>query len=79
MWGKKNMPKKSKGLSTLTVTKIKKIGRHSVGGVDCLCLNIVGNSCVWILRAVVGKRLDKDGKLKPHRRDIGIGPILKFL
>jgi hypothetical protein len=22
----------------------------------------------------VGKRLDKDGKLKPHRRDIGIGP-----
>jgi hypothetical protein len=26
------------------------------------------------LRAVVGKRLDKDGKLKPHRRDIGIGP-----
>jgi hypothetical protein len=27
----------------------------------------------------VGKRLDKDGKLKPHRRDIGIGPTLKFL
>lgn len=26
------------------------------------------------MRAVVGKRLDKDGKLKPHRRDIGIGP-----
>ena len=22
----------------------------------------------------MGKRLDKDGKLKPHRRDIGIGP-----
>ena len=33
-----------------------------------------GNSRVWILRAIVGKRLDKDGKLKPHRRDIGISP-----
>lgn len=33
-----------------------------------------GDSRVWILRAVVGKRLDKNGKLKPHRRDIGIGP-----
>ncbi len=26
------------------------------------------------MRTIVGKRLDKDGKLKPHRRDIGIGP-----
>lgn len=68
------MPKKSKELSALSVAKIKKTGRHNVGGVDGLCLNIEGNSRVWILRAVVGKRLDKDGKLKPHRRDIGIGP-----
>ena len=68
------MPKKSKELSALSVAKIKKTGRHSVGGVDGLCLNIEGNSRVWILRAVVGKRLDKNGKLKPHRRDIGIGP-----
>ncbi|RZG43409.1 tyrosine-type recombinase/integrase [Acinetobacter wuhouensis] len=68
------MPKKSKELSALSVAKIKKTGRHTVGGVDGLCLNIEGNSRVWILRAVVGKRLDKDGKLKPHRRDIGIGP-----
>ncbi|MCU4414331.1 tyrosine-type recombinase/integrase [Acinetobacter sp. WU_MDCI_Axc73] len=68
------MPKKSKELSALSVAKIKETGRHSVGGVDGLCLNIEGNSRVWILRAVVGKRLDKDGKLKPHRRDIGIGP-----
>lgn len=68
------MPKKSKELSALSVAKIKATGRHSVGGVDGLCLNIEGNSRVWILRAVVGKRLDKDGKLKPHRRDIGIGP-----
>ena len=68
------MPKKSKALSALSVAKIKAPGRHSVGGVDGLCLNVEGNSRVWILRAVVGKRLDKDGKLKPHRRDIGIGP-----
>ncbi|MFC1395034.1 tyrosine-type recombinase/integrase [Acinetobacter junii] len=68
------MPKKSKELSALGVAKIKATGRHSVGGVDGLCLNVEGNSRVWILRAVVGKRLDKDGKLKPHRRDIGIGP-----
>jgi len=45
-----------------------------VDGVDGVCLNVEGNSRVWILRAVVGKRLGKDGKLKPHRRDIGIGP-----
>ncbi len=68
------MPKKSKELSALGVAKIKATGRHSVGGVDGLYLNVEGNSRVWILRAVVGKRLDKDGKLKPHRRDIGIGP-----
>ncbi|HGW4639400.1 TPA: tyrosine-type recombinase/integrase [Acinetobacter baumannii] len=68
------MPKKSKELSALSVSRIKATGRHSVGGVDGLCLNIEGNSRVWILRAVVGKRLDKDGKLKPHRRDIGLGP-----
>lgn len=68
------MPKKSKELSALSVAKIKETGRYSVGGVDGLCLNVEGNSRVWILRAVVGKRLDKNGKLKPHRRDIGIGP-----
>lgn len=68
------MPKKAKELSALSVAKIKETGRHSVGGVDGLCLNVEGNSRVWILRAVVGKRLGKDGKLKPHRRDIGIGP-----
>lgn len=68
------MPKKAKELSALSVAKIKETGRYSVGGVDGLCINVEGNSRVWILRAVVGKRLDKDGKLKPHRRDIGIGP-----
>lgn len=75
MWDKnKPMPKKAKELSALSVAKIKDNGRHAVGGVDGLHLRIVNNSRVWILRAVVGKRLDKDGKLKPHRRDIGIGP-----
>ncbi|HCW3748822.1 tyrosine-type recombinase/integrase [Acinetobacter baumannii] len=68
------MPQKAKELSALSVAKIKETGRHSVGGVDGLCLNVEGNSRVWILRAVVGKRLDKDGNLKPHRRDIGLGP-----
>ncbi|KYQ80982.1 integrase [Acinetobacter lactucae] len=68
------MPKKSKELSALSVSRIKVTGRHSVGGVDGLCLNVEGNSRVWILRAVVGKRLDRNGKLKPHRRDIGLGP-----
>jgi hypothetical protein len=71
------MPKKSKELCT-QCSKIKETGRYHVGGVDGLCLNVEGDSRVWILRAVVGKRLDKDGKLKPHRRDIGIGPTLKF-
>lgn len=68
------MPKKAKELSALSVAKIKETGRHAVGGVDGLFLNIKGNSRVWILRAVVGKRLDKDGNLIPHRRDIGLGP-----
>lgn len=68
------MPKKSKELSALSVSRIKATGRHSVGGVDDLCLNVESNSRVWNLRAVVGKHLDKDGKLKPHRRDIGLGP-----
>ena len=68
------MPKKSKELSALAVAKIKETGRYTVGGVDGLCLNVEGSSRVWILRAIVGKRLDKDGKLKPHRRDIGLGP-----
>lgn len=61
LWGKNNMPKKSKELSALSVAKIKKTGRHSVGGVDGLYLNVEGNSRVWILRAVVGKRLIKMG------------------
>lgn len=68
------MSKKSKELSALSLTKIKTTGLHSVGVVDGLCLNVEWNSRIWILRAVVGKRLDKNGKLKPHRRDIGIGP-----
>lgn len=37
-------------------------------------MNVEGNSHVWILRTVVGKRLVKYGKLKPQHHDIGIGP-----
>lgn len=68
------MQKKSKELSALSVAKIKETGRNSVGGVYGLCLNVEGLSRVWILRAIMGKRLDKNGKLKPHRHDIGLGP-----
>lgn len=71
LWDRKLYAKKSKELSALSVSKIKATDRHSVGCVDGF---VKGNSRVWILRATVGKRLDKDGKLKPHRRDIGLGP-----
>lgn len=73
------MPKKAKELSALSVAKIKETGRHSVGGVDGLCLNVEGNSRVWILRAVVGKRLDKDGKQNRIAVILVLVPILKFL
>ncbi|MBN6523261.1 tyrosine-type recombinase/integrase [Acinetobacter pittii] len=74
MWGKRLDAKKSKELSALSVSKIKETGRHSVGGVDGLCLNVEGNSRVWILRATFGKHFGENGKLKPHRHDIGLGP-----
>ena len=74
MWDKiKPMPKKAKELTALSVAKIKKNGRHAVGGVDGLHLRIVNDSRAWILRVVVGQRFDKDGKQLVHRRDIGLG------
>ena len=66
------MPKKSKELSALSVAKITATGRYSVSGVDELCLNVEGGSRVWILHAIAGKRPDKEGKPKPHHRDIGL-------
>lgn len=74
MWDKnKSMPKKAKELSALSVAKIKGNGRHAVGGVNGLHLRIVNDSRAWVLRVVVGQRLDENGKQQLHRRDIGLG------
>ena len=67
------MPKKAKELSALSVAKIKGNGRHAVGGVNGLHLRIVNDSRAWVLRVVVGQRLDENGKQQLHRRDIGLG------
>jgi integrase len=67
------MPKKAKELSAIAVSKLKSKGRHAVGGVDGLLLNIAGNSKSWILRVAVGTRTDGKGKTVIHRRDIGLG------
>ena len=67
------MPKKAKELSALSVAKIKENGRHAVGGVDGLHLRIVDGSRAWVLRVAVGKKVDDHGKVKTHRRDIGLG------
>ena len=73
MWDKTPMPKKAKELSALSVAKIKENGRHAVGGVDGLHLRIVDGSRAWVLRVAVGKKVDDQGKVKIHRRDIGLG------
>ena len=73
MWDKPPMPKKAKELSALSVAKIKENGRHAVGGVDGLHLRIVDGSRAWVLRVAVGKKVDDHGKVKIHRRDIGLG------
>ena len=73
MWDKPPMPKKAKELSALSVAKIKENGRHAVGGVDGLHLRIVDGSRAWVLRVAVGNRIDDHGKVKIHRRDIGLG------
>ena len=73
MWDKPPMPKKAKELSALSVAKIKENGRHAVGGVDGLHLRIVDGSRAWVLRVAVGNKIDDQGKVKIHRRDIGLG------
>ncbi len=75
MWGRIQMPKKAKELSARSVAIIKENGMHAVGGVDGLHLRIVKGSCAWILRVVVGQRVNAFGELKNHRRDIGLGPF----
>ncbi|WHP05938.1 integrase arm-type DNA-binding domain-containing protein [Acinetobacter corruptisaponis] len=67
------MPKKAKELSALSVAKIKENGRHAVGGVDGLHLRIVDGSRAWVLRVAVGNRINDQGEVKIHRRDIGLG------
>ena len=67
------MPPRAKELSAITVSKLKGEGRHAVGGVDGLHLQIIGNSRAWILRVAVGNRTNSKGKTVCHRRDMGLG------
>jgi integrase len=67
------MPKKAMELSALAVGKLKADGRYAVGGVDGLHLRVAGDSRSWVLRLVVGERLDATGKPAVHRRDMGLG------
>lgn len=67
------MPKKAKELSALAVSKLKRDGKYAVGGADGLHLRVVGNSKTWVLRIVVGTKIDAQGIQVPHRRDISLG------
>ena len=55
------------------MSKLKSEGRYSVGGADGLHLRVVGNSRAWVLRVVVGTRINSKGATVIHRRDIGLG------
>jgi integrase len=58
------MPKQAKELKALQVKRLSAPGRHSVGGVTGLYLNITDTGArSWILRAIVGR----------NRRHIGLG------
>jgi integrase len=58
------MPKQSKNLSAIEVRRLTMPGRHSVGTVAGLMLNIKPSGTKsWVLRVVVGKK----------RKDIGLG------
>lgn len=66
------MPKIARELTSLAVSNLRKAGRHAVGGVAGLCLNVVvsrtcsgklGISRAWVLRIVL------DGK----RSELGFG------
>lgn len=59
------MPKRAKELKALELKRLASPGRHAVGGVAGLCLNITETGATsWILRSIVA------GK----RRHIGLGP-----
>jgi hypothetical protein len=57
------MPKRSKELGALEVSRLRDDGMHAVGGVAGLYLQIKGKSKSWILRLMVGDK----------RRDMGLG------
>ncbi|TYL47836.1 tyrosine-type recombinase/integrase [Marinomonas sp. IMCC 4694] len=67
------MPKIVKELTALAVSKIKKDGRHAVGGVSGLSLKVAGNSRSWVLNMLMGTRIDKSGKEVPNRLFLGLG------
>jgi len=67
------MPRKTKELSALAVSKIKTDGCYTVGGADGLHLLIAVVSRAWVLRVSVGTRINGSGKEVVHRRDIGLG------
>jgi integrase len=58
------MGKKAKELSALAIGRLNRPGRHAVGGVDGLCLQVMASGArSWLLRVMVGDR----------RREIGLG------
>jgi integrase len=58
------MPKKSKELGPLAVSKLRSPGLHFVGGVAGLALQVLpGGGRTWVLRATMGAK----------RRDMGLG------
>jgi integrase len=58
------MPKRTKELSPLAVSRLKKPGFHNVGGVTGLHLQVTGSGAAsWVLRVLIGDR----------RRDMGLG------
>ena len=67
------MPKKAKELSAIAISKLKAEGRYAVGGADGLYFRVVGNSRTWVLRITVGTRINSEGKIAVHRRDMGLG------
>ncbi len=65
--------KLQKKLTALAVSKIKKEGRHAVGGVSGLSLKVAGNSRSWVLNMLMGTRINKEGKEVPKRLFLGLG------
>ena len=70
------MPKKARELSAIEVKRLaKKKGRHAVGGVSGLLLNVTASGAAsWILRFATGEtRISANGKPFSVNRDLGLG------